>query len=39
MTTELLRTIDRSRQLTARPMHRMNAWRMIKRRAQATGVP
>ena len=37
--TPLFRSIDRHRQLTARPMHRINAWRMIKRRAQAIGLP
>jgi integrase/recombinase XerD len=37
--TPLFRTIDRRRQLTPRPMHRMDAWRMIKRRAQAIGLP
>ena len=26
-------------QLTSRPMHRNDAWRMIKRRAQAVGLP
>ena len=37
--TPLFRTIDRHRRLTARPMHRIDAWRMIKRRAQAIGLP
>jgi len=37
--TPLFRTIDRRRQLTTRPMHRMDAWRIIKRRAQAIGLP
>jgi len=37
--TPLFRTIDRHRRLTPRPMHRMDAWRMIKRRAQAIGLP
>ena len=32
-------SIDRYRRLTARPMHRIDAWRMIKRRAQAIGLP
>ncbi len=35
----LFRSIDRHRQLTDRPMHRIDAWRMIKRRAQAIGLP
>lgn len=33
--TPLFRSIDRHRRLTDRPMHRMDAWRMIKRRAKA----
>jgi integrase/recombinase XerD len=37
--TPLFRSIDRRRQLTLRPMHRIDAWRMIKRRAQAIGLP
>ena len=37
--TPLFRSIDRHRQLTDRPMHRIDAWRMIKRRAQAIGLP
>ena len=37
--TPLFRSIDRHRQLTLRPMHRIDAWRMIKRRAQAIGLP
>jgi integrase len=37
--TPLFRTIDRHRQLTDRPMHRIDAWRMIKRRTQAIGLP
>jgi site-specific recombinase XerD len=37
--TPLFRTIDRRRQLTARPMHRVDAWRMIKQRAKAIGLP
>jgi len=37
--TPLFRSIDRHRQLTTRPMHRIDAWRMIKRRAQAIGLP
>jgi len=37
--TPLFRSIDRHRQLTPRPMHRIDAWRMIKRRAQAIGLP
>jgi integrase/recombinase XerD len=35
----LFRTIDRHRTLTSRPMHRIDAIRMIKRRAQAIGLP
>src|SRR5271157_211896 len=35
----LFRSIDRRRNLTPRPMHRNDAWRMIKRRAQAIGLP
>jgi integrase/recombinase XerD len=35
----LFRSFDRHRQLTSRPMHRIDAWRMIKRRAQAIGLP
>jgi len=37
--TPPFRSIDRHRTLTARPMHRIDAWRMIKRRAQAVGLP
>jgi integrase/recombinase XerD len=37
--THLFRSIDRHRRLTARPMHRIDAWRMIKRRAKAIGLP
>ena len=37
--TPLFRSIDRRRNLTPRPMHRNDAWRMIKRRAQAIGLP
>ena len=37
--TPLFRTIDRRRTLTARPMHRIDAWRMIKARARAIGLP
>ena len=33
------RSIDRHRSLTDRPMHRIDAWRMIKRRAKAIGLP
>src|SRR5208337_4113086 len=36
--SHLFRSFDRHRQLTARPMHRIDAWRMIKRRAQAIGL-
>ena len=35
----LFRSIDRHRQLTARPMSRIDAWKMIKRRAKAIGLP
>jgi site-specific recombinase XerD len=35
----LFRTIDRYRQLTARPVTRGDALRMIKRRARAAGLP
>jgi integrase/recombinase XerD len=37
--TPLFRSIDRHRTLTARPMHRIDAFRMIKRRAKAVGLP
>ena len=37
--TPLFRSIDRHRQLTDRPMHRIDALRMIKRRAKAAGLP
>ncbi len=37
--TPLFRSIDRHRRLTDRPMHRIDAWRMIKRRAKAIGLP
>jgi integrase len=37
--TPLFRTIDRRRNLTDRPMHRNDALRMIKRRAEAIGLP
>ena len=37
--TPLFRTIDRRRRLTARPMHRNDALRMIKQRAKAAGLP
>jgi integrase len=36
--TPLFRSIDRHRQLTDRPMHRIDAWRMIKRRAKAISL-
>ncbi|MBV8522527.1 MAG: tyrosine-type recombinase/integrase [Acetobacteraceae bacterium] len=36
--TPLFRSMDRSRQLTPRPMHRNDAWQMIKRRAKAAGL-
>jgi integrase/recombinase XerD len=35
----LFRSIDRERVLTARPMHRNDALRMIKQRAKAVGLP
>ena len=35
----LFRSIDRSRSLSARPMHRNDALRMIKQRAKAVGLP
>jgi integrase/recombinase XerD len=35
----LFRSIDRHRQLTRRPMHRIDARRMIKRRAKTIGLP
>jgi len=35
----LFRSIDRHRRLTDRPMHRIDAWRMIKRRGKAVGLP
>jgi integrase/recombinase XerD len=35
----LFRSIDRERMLTARPMHRNDALRMIKQRAKAAGLP
>jgi integrase/recombinase XerD len=37
--TPLFRSIDRHRRLRNRPMHRIDAWRMIKRRAKAIGLP
>jgi integrase/recombinase XerD len=37
--TPLFRAIDTHRTLTARPMHRSDALRMIKRRAKAAGLP
>jgi integrase/recombinase XerD len=37
--TPLFRTIDRHRKLTDRPMDRIDAWKMVKRRAQAAGLP
>ncbi len=37
--TPLFRAIDTHRTLTARPMHRSDALRMIKRRARAAGLP
>ncbi len=36
--TPRFRTIDRHRRLTDRPMHRIDAWRVIKRRAKAIGL-
>jgi integrase/recombinase XerD len=35
----LFRSIDRTRTLTSRPMHRNDALRMIKQRAKAVGLP
>jgi integrase/recombinase XerD len=35
----LFRSIDRERVLSSRPMHRNDAWRMIKARAKAVGLP
>ena len=35
----LFRTIDRHPELTSRPIRRIDAWRMIKQRAQAIGLP
>ncbi len=37
--TPLFRSIDRHRRSTDRPMHRIDAWQMIKRRARAIGLP
>jgi integrase/recombinase XerD len=37
--TPLFRSIDRHRKVTPRPMHPNDAWRMVKRRAKATGLP
>jgi integrase/recombinase XerD len=37
--TPLFRSVDKHRQLTARPMHRLDALRMIKRRAKAADLP
>ena len=37
--TPLFRSIDRHRTLTGRAMHANDAWRMVKRRAQAIGLP
>ncbi len=37
--TPLFRTLDRQRQLTVRPMYRMDVLRMIKRRARQAGLP
>jgi integrase/recombinase XerD len=35
----LFRSVNRHRQLTDRPMHRTDAWRMIKRRSRGSAVP
>jgi integrase len=35
----VFRSIDRHRTLTGRPLHRIDAWRMVKHRAQAVGLP
>jgi site-specific recombinase XerD len=37
--TPLFRSVDRHRKLTGRSMSRMDAWKMIKRRARAIGLP
>ena len=37
--SSLFRSIDRHRTLTTRPMSRIDAWKMIKRRAKAIGLP
>jgi integrase/recombinase XerD len=37
--TPLFRSIDRHRRLTDRPLSRIDAWKMIKRRAKAIGLP
>ena len=35
----LFRSVDRSRQLTERPLHRNGAWAMVKRRAKKAKLP
>ena len=35
----LFRSVDRYRKLTERPMHRNDAWAMVKRRAKKAGLP
>jgi integrase len=35
----LCRSVDRHRELTGRPMHRNDVWRMIKRRGREAGLP
>ncbi len=35
----LFRAVDRSRRLTDRPLHRNDAWAMVKRRAKKAGLP
>ena len=37
--TSLFRSIDRYRKLSPRRMHPNDAWRMVKRRAAAVGLP
>jgi site-specific recombinase XerD len=37
--TPLFRSVDRSKKITPRPMHRIDVFRMIKRRAKDCGLP
>ena len=37
--TPLFRAVDRHRRLTERPLHRNDAWAMVKRRAKKAGLP